>query len=166
MECYVTLEIVSEENFSALAGTINAMRDGEMDVCHELLGELDEDALELFRTLEAHHGEYLDALDDVTTDEEETRVRATFVTGSDGDDFLRELLMLFGPHSDLARGKVSDSDSADEDVDEGPREVDFDDDEAGLGGEEEIDDDDDEDPFESAGGTQMIFEKGHVLEDV
>lgn len=165
MECYVTLEIVSEENFSALAGTMNAMRDGEMDVCHELLGELDEDALELFRALEAHHGEYLDALDDVSTDEEETRIRATFVTGSDGDDFLCELLMLFGPHSDLARGKLSDTDSRDEDIDESPSEVGFDDEESGLGGEEEIDDDE-EDPFDSAGGTQMIFEKGHVIEDV
>lgn len=161
----MTLEIVSEENFSALAGTVNAIRDGEMEVCYNLLGQISEDAVERLHVLEDHHGEYLDALEDVSVDEDESRIRATFVTGSDGEDFLRELLMLFGPCADLARGKVTDADA-----DSSPVEVvDEDDEDSFLDDEEafeEDDDDDDEkeDPFGSSEGSEFVYEKGRIID--
>jgi hypothetical protein len=162
----VTLEIVSEENFSKLAGTINAIRDGEMEVCYGLLGRLDEDALERLRVLEGHHGEYLDTLEEVSVDEDESRIRATFVTGSDGEDFLRELLMVFGPCSDLARGKVTDLDSGAGGVEASDPDDDDDsflDDDEGF--EDDDDDEDEEDPFENSEGSQLVYDKGRVIDN-
>ena len=162
----MTLEIVSDENFSALAGTVNAIRDGEMDVCYELLGKVDEDAVERLHAMEDHHGEYLDALEEVSIDEDESRIRATFVTGSDGEDFLRELLMLFGPCSDLARGKVTDLDSdavSDDALEVDDDEGSFLDEDEGFDDDDD-DDDDDEDPFGNSEGSEFVYEKGRVID--
>ena len=103
MATYLNRVLVSKSNFRMLEHVLESMQEDDIELCLELLSGLDEKAAARFKTMEQVYGEYIDGITEISTNRDVGRIEASLAYGVESKEFLNELLLLLGPHTDSAK---------------------------------------------------------------
>ena len=95
--------LVSKSNFRVLESILESMQEYDIEGCKELLAGLDEKSAERFDVMAEDYGAYIESVEEISVDEDAGIVTAAIVSGGAGDEYLLDLLKLFGPHADSAK---------------------------------------------------------------